>query len=88
MNELHSTHTAENLAILAVSLDQKREEWLDFISRYSPSLINASDGMGWDGKAASDYYIYATPTMFLVDKSLKLIGKPMTLADLNILLKK
>jgi hypothetical protein len=28
---------------------------------------------GWEGKSVKDYYIYATPTMFLVDENKKLI---------------
>lgn len=48
--------------------------------------VNASDLKGWEGKAAVDYFIYATPTMFLVDKDMKLIGMPKTVEELEDIL--
>ena len=44
--------------------------------------VNVSDLNGWDGKATLDYYIHATPTMFLVDNQLKLIAKPTSIDNL------
>ena len=38
---------------------------------------------GWDGQATTDYFIYATPTMFLVDKEKKLIGMPKTIEEIK-----
>lgn len=48
--------------------------------------MNVCDLKGWDGKAAIDYFIYATPTMFLVDKQLKLIQLPKTFDEIKNLL--
>lgn len=41
--------------------------------------LNLSDLNGWEGKAAKDYFIYATPTMFLLDdnKNLEKIIKDL-----------
>ena len=44
--------------------------------------INVSDLKGWNGIAVKDYFIYATPTMFLVDKQKKIIKKPLTIEEL------
>ena len=48
--------------------------------------MNVCDLKGWDGKAATDYFIYATPTMFLVDKNRKLIAMPKTIEELKKIL--
>ena len=45
-----------------------------------------SDLKGWEGKAATDYFIYATPTMFLIDNEKKIIGKPITIEEVKNLL--
>jgi hypothetical protein len=42
---------------------------------------------GWESRAVMDYYIYATPTMFLLNKDRKIIGKPLTVDELKGLLK-
>lgn len=65
LNEYQNTH--KDLEILAISLDNKKEDWTEFIIDNKIELTNLNDPNGWDGKAASDYYIYATPTMFLLD---------------------
>jgi hypothetical protein len=39
-------------------------------------------GKKWDGKVATDYNIYATPTMFLIDKKMKIIAKPISFNEL------
>jgi hypothetical protein len=36
----------------------------------------------WSGKAASDYYLYATPTMKLIDKEIKILSMPLTVEEL------
>ena len=40
-------------------------------------------GAGQDGTVASDYYIYATPTMFLLDKEKRILGKPTSFEELK-----
>ena len=45
--------------------------------------LNVSDQKGWDGKAAGDYFIYATPTMFVLDSNKKIIGKPVNYDELK-----
>lgn len=36
------------------------------------------DARGWETQAAKDYHIFATPTMFLLDKDLKIMLKPIS----------
>lgn len=84
LNELKKKQINNKLEILAVSLDTKKEDWIDFAKNSCDSFINVSDLKGWDGKAVSDYFVYATPTMFLVDKQLKIVSIPARVADLDL----
>ncbi len=84
INEFYKNQADKKLEVIAISLDDIKEDWLKFISEKSPDLVNISDGLGWDGKASSDYSIYATPTMFLLDKEKKIIAKPMNIDELKI----
>jgi hypothetical protein len=74
------------LAVLAVSLDESRDVWLEFIKANRLTWANVIDTRGWSGRAASDYCIYATPTMILLDGEKKIIGKPLTIEELQKLL--
>jgi thiol-disulfide isomerase/thioredoxin len=73
----------QKLQVLTVSLDKEEEEWLAALEAGNYSWINTSDFEGWNGKAAIDYNIYATPTMFLLDKDKKIVAKPITYNELE-----
>ena len=73
----------KNIDVVAVSLDTNRIDWLNFVRDNSLKYLNVSDQKGWDGKAAGDYFIYATPTMFLLDSNKKIIGKPVNYDELK-----
>jgi len=83
INSLYDNLKNKDVKILAVSLDTDKEEWKKFTTENCSNLTNLSDLKGWDGKAASDYFIYATPTMFLLDKEMKIISKPKSVVDLQ-----
>lgn len=70
------------LNIIAISLDNKREEWIEFVRRYKFDFININEPNGWDGKLTTNYFIYATPTMFLLDEEKKIISKPTRYEEL------
>lgn len=76
LNELQMMQI-NRLRILTVSLDSSKTDWQNFTKSNSSNCTNLFDGKGWDGKAASDYFIYATPSMFFVDRNKKTLAKPM-----------
>jgi thiol-disulfide isomerase/thioredoxin/5-hydroxyisourate hydrolase-like protein (transthyretin family) len=87
LNEFYKTLRGNKIEVLAISLDSKKEDWQNFINANCQSLINVSDLKGWEGKAATDFFIYATPTMFLINNEKKIIGKPITIEEVKVLLK-
>ena len=76
----------KSFQVIAVSLDTSRAEWIRFVGANKLPWINVADPKGWSGNVASDYYIYATPTMVLLDKDKKILAKPLTIEDLLKLL--
>jgi len=78
----------KGLEVLAISLDTNRFEWINFIKDNNLNWLNISDLKGWDSEVAGSYYIYATPTMFLLDKDKKIIAKPLTFQELELVLEK
>ena len=80
--KLYNNQEEKKIEILAVSLDEDKNEWIKIIEDFNLNWLNVSDLKGWTGKAMLDYYIYATPTMFLVDKNKEIISKPMTNSEI------
>jgi thiol-disulfide isomerase/thioredoxin len=82
-NLCESSINPKKMQVFTVSLDTEKEEWAAALQEGNYTWLNASDLMGWDSKAAVDYNIYATPTMFLLDKNKKILAKPITLEELK-----
>ncbi len=80
--KLYNNQKTKKIEILAISLDEKRDDWLKIIKDYKLNWLNVSDLKGWGGKTTTDFYIYATPTMFLVDKNRKILSKPITNSEI------
>ncbi len=80
--DLYKNQKDKKFEVLAISIDTSRTDWLNFVISNNLNWLNVSDLKGWEGQAVSDYYIYATPTMFLIDKDKKLIGLPGTVENI------
>ena len=83
ISEFYKNQKEKKFDVLAVSIDTSRIEWLDFTRKNDLDWINISDLKGWDGEATKEYYIYATPTMFLVDKEGKIVGMPKDIEEIK-----
>jgi thiol-disulfide isomerase/thioredoxin len=70
-----------DIEVFAVSIDSSKFLWEERIMMDNYPWINTFSGAGWDGKAPKDYNVYATPTLFLLDRDHKIIGKPMTFKE-------
>lgn len=71
--DIYKRQKEKKFEVLAVSIDTSRMDWLNFIRSNSLNWLNVSDLNGWDGSAAIDYYLYATPTIFLINKERKIL---------------
>ncbi|MDA3833579.1 MAG: hypothetical protein PF495_09295, partial [Spirochaetales bacterium] len=71
-----------NIEIFSVSIDTVETDWIKYSQVVHPPWINTHEPMGWEGKSAEDYNIYATPTMFLLNRERKIIAKPYTYREL------
>jgi peroxiredoxin len=81
--ELYNNQKEKKIEILAISIDEKREEWGKVVKDFNMNWLNVSDLKGWSGKASEEYFIYATPTMFLVDKEKRVESKPLSIEDVR-----
>lgn len=66
--------TKYQLAIVFVSLDTDLGSFQLFAKDFP--WVSTCDLKSWDGKAAKDYFVFGTPTMYLLDKNNKIVLKP------------
>lgn len=69
--------------IVGVSVDENREDWEKFSETYQLDWVNTFTEGSFRSQTASDYNLFATPTMFLVDSDHNIVSKPLTLEELK-----
>jgi peroxiredoxin len=83
LKELYEKQQPKRFEVMAVSIDTSRAEWTGFLKEQKLTWINVSDLKGFGGQPADDFNIYATPTMFLLDREKKILSKPVSLMELE-----
>ena len=73
------------MEVVLVSLDTDKEKYEAFTSSF-PWILSC-DFKGWEGKAARDYCIFATPSMYLLNKQNEIVLKPISPEQIEAWLK-
>ena len=76
------------LEIVAISIDSSAVQLKDYLAQQSLPWITIHDPLGWLGRLAEDYYIYATPTMFLLNDEREILSKPSNFRQFQRAVKK
>lgn len=78
----HYAHwKAQGVDVLLVSLDNDKDSFLSFTSNFP--FISVSDYQGWESSIAKAYYVFGTPTMYLLDKNRKIILRPHSIKQME-----
>ena len=75
LNEMMNKYTREQFDIYGVSLDDKRQRWLDALEKDKRTWTNVSTLERFKTPAAYDYAVTALPDNFLIDKNGKILAK-------------
>jgi peroxiredoxin len=78
---LYSKWKEKGLEVLSISLDDKKEEFLNFSKDFP--FISYCDFKKWDSPVANQYYVFGTPTMFLLDKKREIILRPISVQQMD-----
>ncbi|MCK9616254.1 MAG: redoxin domain-containing protein [Lentimicrobiaceae bacterium] len=80
--QLADTIPSAKFQIITVSIDTDESAYKKAIQNFKGKWIHLFDGKGWDGKIVSNYDVFATPTMFLLDNNKTILAKPITYEEL------
>lgn len=83
LKELYDKQKTRRFEVVAVSIDTNRADWTGFIGEHRLNWINVSELKGFSGKSCDDYNIYATPTLFLLDRDKRIVAKPVSFYELE-----
>ena len=71
------------LGIIGISVDKDEAAWRKALADKELPWSNIAELQGWDGPIVKAYYIYATPTFLLVDRDMKIVAKPLNVAEIR-----
>ncbi len=71
-----------DLEVLAISIDTSKAAFEAFTDTLQPRWIHAWDPKGWLGRVPSDYFIYSTPSLFLMDAERRILDRPVNFRQL------
>jgi peroxiredoxin len=76
LDEWYRTEKTLDLEVVAISIDTSTANFEYLHKQINPRWISAHDPLGWHGKVPSDYMVYATPSLFLLDRQRSIVSKP------------
>jgi thiol-disulfide isomerase/thioredoxin len=79
--KLYPNWKANRVEVLFVSLDEKPQDFERFAKTFP--FLSVSDFQKWNSPIAKDYYVFATPTMYLLDKDRKIILRPNSVKQMD-----
>lgn len=71
----------QGVEVVFVSLDENRQIFENFTKPFS--FISTCDYKKWDSPAVTDYHVFATPTIYLLNTNNKILLKPNSVSQLN-----
>ena len=83
IRDLYNSQKTKKFEVLSISIDKDKKDWLDAVNKINAGWLNVAELKGWDGQSVKDFDIYATPTLYLVDKNRTIVAKPMSLDELK-----
>lgn len=81
IKELYPGWKAQDVEVVFVSLDDDPQTFKNFAGNFP--FISMCDYQKWDSPVVNDYYVFATPTMYLLDKKREILLRPNSVAQMD-----
>ncbi len=75
MVKLYKEFKDKGLAVISVSLDEKKDKWEEAIEKDGLTWLHLSDLNGWKSDVVKKYNVDAVPTIFVLDENNRIIAK-------------
>ena len=75
MVKLYAAFRDKGLAVVSVSLDEKKDKWTEAIQKDGLTWLHLSDLKGWKGEVVKLYNIDGVPTIFVLDENNRIVAK-------------
>jgi hypothetical protein len=73
---------AQGVEVVFVSLDENKEMFKNFTSIFP--FISFCDYQKWNSNASNDYYVFGTPTMYLLNNKREILLRPNSVNQMDV----
>lgn len=81
ITKLYDKWKLNGVEVVFVALEEDKKSFMDFAKAFPfPSY---SDNKKWESKIVKDYYVFSTPTMFLIDNKREIILRPNSVKQMD-----
>lgn len=81
IRQLYGKWKSKGVEVVFISLDTDAISYQNFTKTFP--FISICDYKKWESQAVKDYYVFATPTMFLLDTDLKIVLRPNSVGQID-----
>jgi thiol-disulfide isomerase/thioredoxin len=79
--KLYNKWKLKGVEVVFIALEEDKKAFMDFAKAFPfPSY---SDNKKWESKIVKDYYVFSTPTMFLLDNKREIILRPNSVKQMD-----
>lgn len=71
----------EGVELVLVSLDENQAEYKAFVKDFP--FISTCDYQKWNGQIVNDYYVFSTPTMYLLNSEREIVLRPNSIEQIE-----
>ena len=79
--QYYNSWKKEGVELVLVSLDDNETDFRNFTKDFP--FISTTDYKKWDGQIVSDYYVFSTPTMYLLDSKREILLRPNSIEQMK-----
>lgn len=79
--KLYSKWKAQGVEVVLISLDEKEEDFQKFIGSFP--FISSCDFKKWKSPIVESYYVFGTPTMFLLNNKREILIRPNSVKQMD-----
>jgi len=83
LKKLYNSYKNNGFEIIAISIDTIQTTWKDAIKKNDLKWLNVSDFKGYKSEVSKDYYVWRTPTFYLLDNYKIIISKPISVEQIE-----
>ena len=81
IGKLYAKWKAQGVEVVFISLDEDKEQFKSFVSNFP--FISICDYQKWNSNIVKDYYVFGTPTLYLLNENREILLRPNSVKQMD-----